>query len=373
MNYNSFLDAWFGNGWFSYGIPFLVYIVTIVIVLSRSKGKEKKKKSIGRKMLTVCYYLIPFLILALNGEINPLLLGYGKPVMIKEIRYQDGKLVVLDYIRTSGGKTSSGQKCYRIHILDSETGEKKRRFKVGTGARLFKVHSDMVAISNYDNVSYYSVTTGKREKLYSKKTLPKLFPELSSGVDNLNTNADTETMEINTLDGNKWTLFTYTNKLIKGRPEVSREQAYVPTNKFRIDGDRIKLDDTESGTTFIRINTDESDHKYWIYNGEDLITYKDQFFLDGVPVSVNAIDSSFVILHYETVKKEKFILSCFTLNGSQKLWEIKQSQLNPTSKLKGEKVHLVTNGKGGKLFFTIAKEVFAISAKDGKVIWRQKL
>jgi outer membrane protein assembly factor BamB len=373
MNYNSFLDAWFGNGWFSYGIPFLIYLITIVIVLSRSKGKEKKKKSIGRKILTVCYYLIPFLILALNGEINPLLLGYGKPVMIKEIRYQDGKLVVLDYIRTSGGKTSSGQKCYRIHILDSETGEKKRRFKVGTGARLFKVHSDLVAISNYENVSYYSVTTGKREKVFSKKTLPKLFPELSSGVDNFNPNSDTETIEINTLDGNKWTLFTYTNKLIKGRPEVSREQAYVPTNEFYIDDGRIKLDDEESGTSLVRMDTDDSDHKYYVYDDEDSVMYKDHFFLDAYLVSVSNADSSFVILHYETVKKERFILSCFKLNGSRKLWEIKQSQLNPTSKLKGEKVHLVTDGKGGKLFFTISKEVFAISAKDGKVVWRQKL
>ena len=69
-------------------------------------------------------------------------------------------------------------------------------------------------------------------------------------------------------------------------------------------------------------------------------------------LAINQKDSSFLILHFETTKKEKFILSCMNINGKNVLWEIKQATLNPTFKFKKDiKPNFEFDPQNGILYF----------------------
>lgn len=299
-------------------------------------------------------------------------LGYGKPRGIVELKSDNEKLYVFDYILTAGSRSSKGQKTYRIHVLNAKTGEKLRRFLTGNYSDFAHSHGDSLALSFSDRVTYYSTKTGKVLVTYSKETLPKLFTELNSGINNYRWDGDSKKIVIQTITGDNWALNIKNNKLM---PVVKEEYRplYSPSNKLYIDRDDIMLDDKAGGSYYLRMNSkDANSRQKYIFNKEkDSLLYKDSYFLDGSIVAINNENKSFIILHYETLTYEKMILTCISLTGKNKLWEIKQSDLNSTYKYrKNQTVKLDYNDQEKLLFFNIGIDQYALNVKDGKLVWK---
>ncbi len=378
MNYNPFLDTWFGNPWLCWGAAFLIYILGIVLFTTILKPKKtQKKKQKKNRILTALVYIIPMLIFFTNGDFNPIFFGYGSPVGISEVCYVDGKLYVVDYLRTFGGKTSKGTSYYRIHVIDPATGAKQRRFEICAGATFLGVYGDTIAVSHYSkDVTYYSASTGNIIHRYSKTTLAKSFPEFSSGVENFRWDGDGCTINVTTLDGNSWVLYPIT-KIVRPDTGDVASPVYQPTGRFYIDGNGIKIDNTNDkyGSDYLSIESkDGNSHKRYIYDSNDSIRLKEICFLDGYPVAVSEKDSCFVIMHYETTKNQRFILTGISFDGKNKRWQIKQSDLNPNYNFRYTKdIKIDFDQPNGRIFFAIRKEIFAVSMKDGKLLWRLKL
>ncbi len=370
MSYNSFLDAYFSSQWFGYGIPVLLMIILIVF---GKKIYRRKEYTLWMRAINIG---IPFLLIMVSALVNPIYWGYGRPVAIDDIRIANGKLFILDHIMTAGSRYDSGDPCSRIHILDPETGEKKVRFPVGYDGDFIGVHGDSLGISRYNDVAYFSIENGHLFTLYNRETLPKLFSQLSSGVDNFGWGDGRNIMEVTSLDGNNWNIYTQTGKIFPANVDVDvPKKKHVPSNKLYLHDNSIMVDDQPINSELLEVEgKNGNQYQKYICNNRDSILNDKLVFLCGQTVGINQKDSTFFILHYETLKKEKFILTCVSLDGKRKLWEIKQSTFNPTyiyHDYYSPRVN--TDEHRGKLFFSIDKEVFAINMKDGQLLWRTKL
>lgn len=371
MTYNSFLDTYFSSKWFGYGVPGLIIIV--LAIFKKRLYDEKKNKFVW--MAT--FYALPFLLAITYALINPIYWGWGNSLEVDQIKFEQGKLYVLDYTLSGGGRNTEAEQCERLHVLDVNNGAKQIRFRVGDQGEFVGVHGDSVCIARYNDVAYFSNATGHLFAVYDRETLPKYFPQLAAGVDNYIWGDGRGVMEINALDGTNWNLYTATGTLVsddKQKKDGPREE-YVPTHLLSIHEREIRIDDGPGATTFLELDgVNENQHKRFIKNRNDSILNPDLFFLDGMPFGLDVKDSCFFVLHYETLKKEKFLISCISLDGKRLLWQIKQSELNSTYKFP-EPVLPTTEADEAnhRIFFNVGTEIFAANMKDGKILWRTKL
>ncbi len=367
MSYNQLLDSWFDYPLISYGIPLLIFVLMVVFRDKLSQGKEYSWSIVN------AYYAIPVLMIFTVAIFNPMYLGFGSPVGVAEVRYENGELYVLDYIGTAGSRYASGEPCYRIHVLDPSTGSKKIRFRVGYDAQLIGVRSDTIAVAHYGDVGYYSTKTGKLLVTYSTETLPKLFSQLSSGVDRFMWGDGRNIMEVSSLDGKEWNLYTKTRQLVPVRKDSEKEN-YIPTGRLFIKENDILKDNRPFGSDFIEMTgKDGTPNLKYIFNAGDSLLNAELIFLDGHPVALSNKEQSFLILHYETLKKEKSILTSMSFTGA-KLWELKQSELYPFFNFRTDEGPCIGNDSNSDAaFFNLGGDVFSVRMKDGKILWRQKL
>jgi hypothetical protein len=371
MTYNSFLDTYFSSKWFGYGVPLLVMIILIVF---GKKIYRQKEYTFGMRIINT---LIPFALAMISAMINPIYWGYGKPEAVDKISFMNGKLYVQDFIASYGTRYASGDAYSRIHILDPETGTKKIRFLVGNDADLKGLHGDSLCVTRYDNAAYFSIKDGHQFVEYNRETLPKLFPELSSGVDNFMWGDYRSVMEISALNGTNWNLYLKSGTIYSTdkKKNDNENHPYIGTNEISIHEREIRIDDQPGDDVLLKLDgQNENQHKLYIMNKQDSILNPDLFFLDGRPVVLDLKDSCFFILHYETLEKKKFLITCMSMDGKRKIWEMKQQDYNANFDCSEYSLPQVgSDEKSGKLFFSIDKEIFAVNMKDGKLLWRTKL
>lgn len=369
MSYNSFLDTYFSSLWFGYGLPFALLLFLVVFW---KKIYRQKEYTLWMRGINIG---IPFVLIMLSALINPIYWGYGHPRAIDDIRIMNGKLIVKDFIMSYGSRYSSGDAYSRLHLLNPGTGEKNIRFPVGNYARLIGIHGDSICVSRYNDAAYFSIKSGHCFVVYNTETLPKLFPQLSSGINNFMWGDDRRIMEISAMDGTNWNLYTPTGQIVSTDKKDTDNKEYTPTNKISIHQNEIRIDNGPGANVLLKLHGENGNqHKLFVSDRHDSIINEDMFFLDGKLAGLSIKDSCFFILHFESLKKERFILSCVSLNGRTKLWELKQTAFNPTFIYPEDySPTIYTDPETGKLFFSIDTEVFAVQLKNGNLLWRKKL
>jgi hypothetical protein len=387
MNYSPLLDSYFSNPFLFVGIPAILFFGCIILGM---RSMDKKRKALGadakkqtrtkkekRKSGFYTFLLVafPIAMMMLHGDFNQSWLGYGKSKRNTDIKYINGKLYVVDYLRTMGGKTSSGIRYYRLHIVDPVTGKKERRILVGPGAELEFVVGDLAFVSHYADLWCFNTKTGKRTDKFNKKTLPGMFTQLASGLDNFSFSSSTRMITAEGKDGMTWYIDPVTRSIVDSLPKSPK---YAANDSLFLDNGDLVINSDYSGDDYIDVESKYSSNKgkrEQIYDRNDSLMYKNESFIDGSIPAFSLTDSSFIVLHYETTEDLKFILSCYKMNGSKKLWEIKQNDLHPDFKFKSykERPHFTTDVNGEKLFFGIGGEIFCVDMKDGKVIWKTQL
>jgi hypothetical protein len=254
------------------------------------------------------------------------------------------------------------------------TGEKQFRFSVGTEANLIGIHGDSLGVSRYGDVAYYSVETGDRFVVYDKESLPGLFPELSSGIDSYMWGDGRNIMEITTLDGNQWNLYTATGKLVPGNVKRS-DGPYLPTMKIYLKNDEVRIDDRPGETRLLQLDgEDGNQHQLYLCDENYARVNASEMFLDGKLAGLSVEDSCVFVISYESLKKERFKLSCMSLNGKVKRWEVRQVQFNDSYLYREPyEPRLACDADAGLVWVSIDEEVIGMNIKDGKVVWRMGL
>ena len=368
MSYNAILDGYFSTYWISLGVPVLLFILYFIFRHKIRKGKE----GTFREQVIVWGGLFVFIMLA--GLMNPMWLGFGRADGINEIRYINGDLYVVDYLMTMGSEGEAGTPCSRIHVVDPATGEKRLRFQIGENADLINVHGDTVVVQGYNDATLFSRTTGKELAHYSQETLPEYFPELSSGVNNLMWGNNNSMMEITANNGKSYDLLLDKGVLYAANPSHTYEE-YMPSGQLFIDEREVKIDNERWGTRVFALDGENGNQNLLYMTGRNDSVLNDQLtFLDGRPVAINTSDSTCVILHYETLEKKSFILTCVSLDGKRVLWEIHQSEFNTTYEFNDEdKPQTAYNDQTKTFCFGIESIVYCVNVRDGKLLWQTEL
>ena len=365
MTYNPVLD-WIFSSW-SIGLGILFLYVLIVYLVRRFFFPN-----IGNLWSSaILYFLIPFLWIMALGEVIPRALGYGRPAAITRLVILDNKLFVTDYIRTSGSKATFGDYIYRMHVIDPKTGNKKVRFLLGGTGHIVGVKGDSLVLSYNNAVVFFSATTGKEQLEWTKETLPKIFQQLSSGINEMAVDRDRKEIKITSQDGNKWRLSIVDNSLI---PDVrNSEDVYHPTNNIKLDKYGIFLDNKKYGLKLVGLcEKPDNEHQKYLCGHKDVTLNSQEIFLDGKIIAVSPKDSCFLVMHYETIAHLKFIFTCMSLDGRKKLWETRQSTLLPSvNNDEPLEVNSCVDHDDGILLISIKREIIALQLKDGAIIWRE--
>jgi outer membrane protein assembly factor BamB len=366
MNYNPILDGFYSTPWIYYG---LLFVYLAIVISFKKRLFPHPERWIGQ---AIFIYAIPILWLLTNSMFNPAFLGYGRPDAIAKVTAVDGKLYVIDYLLTGGGKSHTPIHCYRMHIIDATTGEKKRRFMLesGLGGGINFVHGDTIAYTNPGKVTFYSCTSGGVLNTWSEKTLPKLFPQLASGVKNVEYRPAKNVMELSSLDGNKWSLNIRDNSIAPYNEQWNDD--YKPTGRIYIDDGKIVIDNQRFGSTLVTFCTVKgTDHKSVLCH-RDSVLNGHITFLYGTIVALSVKDSCFVVRDYDNLNRIGADFTCMSLDGKRKLWELRESAVRPNDpKDQPVKESSCIDTQDGIFFASIANEVFAIRMNDGKILWRQ--
>jgi hypothetical protein len=338
------------------------------------------RKKIAKKKDNQAWFSIIFIGIALIWSltyllINPILIGYGNPLGIDGMVSSHGKLYVVDYLASGGSRYSDPEACSRIHILDAATGTKILRFPAHEHGELTGVKGDSLIFHYYYDTGIFSASTGKLISKWNNKTLPKIFPELASGIDHVMIERSAMILELTTLDGNHWNLSLRTGNLWAAK-QNNEHGKYIPTNRLYLNNDNeLKIDDQPGGKILLKIDgsTDSQEIRY-LKTDNGTVVNEDLKFIMGSFIAFSPQQKCFAVMSYETTKEIGFILTGVTLDGKTKLWELRQSELRPNDDRQYQLPTAFTfDNKTDILYFGMKDEVMALEISTGKILWRQKL
>lgn len=368
MSFNTALDAFFSNWFINLGS---LAVVMMLLYYIRSKFISFRKVIIFTNILypvIVFFWVFTFLLL------NALFLGYGHPKGVTGVIMSENRLFVVDFLLGGGSRATSPTKYARIHILEPETGKKILRFSTGEAGELTGIKGDSLIFYGEDLLKIYSSSNGKLIGKLGRKKLPEVFPELSAGIDNVMVSRSDKVLELKTFDGKRYNLSLETASLY---PVVKSDRNYEKSKGkviFIHNEKEIKTNAGPGGTVLLTLSGDGANQEISYIKEKNGNKVKDNEFLMGKFIAVSEKESCFVVLSYETTKKTGLILTCFSLDGKEKLWELKKDSL----KVEDEPEYPLTteyayDDNSGKLFFAMKDEIISLNIKTGDIIWRQIL
>jgi hypothetical protein len=106
----------------------------------------------------------------------------------------------------------------------------------------------------------------------------------------------------------------------------------------------------------------------------DSVTNPNLKFLLGEFIALSEPQQCLVVLSYATTDKTGFLLTGVSLDGRQKLWELRQSALRPQDAATDALTYAwACDQAQGVLYFGMRDEVMAITMASGKQLWRVAL
>lgn len=369
MNYNSFLDLYFSTYAISMGLPIGLVILYHVF---RRKLRKDKEYTFTERNISIG---VTFVMIMIPGLVNPSMWGYGKPDGVKEIHFQNGKLIVIDYIMSLGSETDDGDPYGRIHVVNPETGEKLRRFVAGVGAEFVGITGDTLIVTRYSEAGLYSLTTGAELAVYSAATLPDYFQELSSGVNNIMWGDGSTVMEITANNGKQYDLMLKTCKLLPASIDHSHDAAYQPTRKLYATDDEIKRDDVVWGSIVLQLDGNNGNqYELYLKNSDDSVLNAQTPFLNGEFAGVSERDSSVIILSYETLENRQYVLTSVSLDGKTVNWQIHQRQYDSKYQYSDYvKPAVKFDPETNTVCFAVGTVVYCVDGATSNLLWQTSL
>lgn len=364
MNYNSALDTFFSSEYLSFGT--LIGLIVVGFIFRKPLYVNRERKVLFGGL----YFLLALLGFFTIILINPIFWGYGKAIGVTAAELKNGKLYVMDYRLSTGGENEDPDSHYRFQFLDPATGKKEFRFLAGSNLELMLITEQSIICRQLGEIVFYSVEDGKETERWNEETLPKIFPELKSGIDNFSPfihSKNFPTVEVSTRDGQKWELHLANHNVVGEKPLPP--YGLIP-GPWKVEENEISKSDKYR----LLLRSESSGEKRkQLFLPDDNLANKDLFFIEGKFVECSPKDSTVVILHYETTDKLHFLLTGISSDGKQKRWEIKQTELRHEQNEYPLEVCNTTDPAKGILYFFLQDVAVAIDMHDGKILWRTEL
>lgn len=368
MSYNTLLDAFFSYWYFNFGI---LAVVMILLYFIRYRFITSGKALL---VTNVLYPLIMFIWIFTFLLLNAMYLGYGLPKGVTGVFISENKLYVVDFLLGGGSRATSPTKYARIHRLDPATGKKVLRFSIGERGELTGIKEDSLIFYGEDLLKIFSSSNGKLIGKLSRKTLPDIFPELSSGIDNVMISNSDKMLELRTLDGKKFNLSMKTASIYPVQKNLENNEK-SKDNKLYINNEKeLKTNVGPGGTVLLSLDGEDGNQETKYIKGKNGLKFNENKFLMGKIIALSERQNCFVVLSYETTKKTGLILSCISLDGREKLWELRKDSLKVEEDSDDPLTTESTlDSDSEKLYFAMKDEIISLDIKTGDILWRQKL
>lgn len=283
----------------------------------------------------------------------------------------NGKEICLIEMHYQGDGDAGEYEVYRLYVLDLKTGERNSRTSVESQELLCVTQNTAIFFERTSAVAY-DLNSGDNVREWSKEKGFENFPELQSGISDLNRHTasyqfkNEAWLTITAKNGHQYCYNLLTDELL---------EIQYPPNKSE---GPIVFDENEVS----RRSTHQS--KEWYFNFEDKTGEIKQLvyhstdnsrkilegeYLNPKMIAVYPDQKLFIIQHFTTVENTSAIFTAVTFEQQIK-WRITQSDLQTSDKFSDQPLPGISFPINDQLVTTFGGLVILLNAADGSVVWK---
>ena len=289
-------------------------------------------------------------------------LSNGKQICLVEEHYQsDGD--------------AGGSDVWRLYVLDLETGKRIYRMMVDSPEIMY-VSEKGVVFFLWNYAVEYNLTDGSMTREWSKEKGFEKFPELRSGIQDLNrhsawnTNSNSGYLSITAKDGHKYCFDFATEELIETEYLNEPEKVHYRYDEYGV----YYKEPGGYGDLFsyrFKDKTGEIDELvYEKYPNEDLV-FDGEFLYPSV-VGLNAESGYFLVKHFTTLEKINAVLTAVNFDLSVK-WSVEQFELGVIDEyLENPEIGQCISVNNNYVV-TYGGFIVYLNGETGEVIWKTRL
>ncbi|MCP4132511.1 MAG: hypothetical protein GY754_16175 [bacterium] len=374
---NAILDYIFLNAWI------LVIGVFITIPAGIVLGKRTwLRNKIKDRILRGAFFALPALF-AVPGILNPIYLGYGYARDFRKASLSGKYLCLLDF-HYFGGHDDDFVERVRLHVIDPETGLRKNRIILGSGAQLLDHQNNLYLYKLDHKFILMDLQKGDSTTRWSNETLPGQFLELSVGIEKARHNTHDRVIDIQAKNGKHYVLKPFENKLLpygslnrENIPHAHIRPSLVGTLNFtayKLSNDAVeKKVSNRYSKTILRL-TGSSNGIKQLSDANRRVIPKGDNFLQGMFLEISEELQRAIMVSFKTTDRNFFYLTCVDFNGTI-LWQINQEQFpstgDPIEPKRGSLAFAVIHGN--TVIFNSGGNVYCVKIKNGRLLWKTRL
>lgn len=279
----------------------------------------------------------------------------------------DNKLCLIEEHMDSDGEIS--YEAHRLYVIDLKTGKREYRMNIDS-PEILCVKENSVVLFERSCAVEYDLNEGKKLREWTKEKGFEKFPELASGIQDLNrqslasTHINSAYLTLTAMNGYKYCYDLMTEELT--------QIDYLPRHDetgwmFSEYGVYLKEKyNTKLSYNFVA-KTGEIDQLKFD-NGKDSTAIYDGTFLDPGVVALFENEEFFVVRHYETLANKTAIFTAINFDLSKK-WEINQNQLELNKDYGNEAILGVCFANQQQFIATFGGNVVCFNSNDGSILW----
>ncbi|MBN1409262.1 MAG: hypothetical protein JW969_00360 [Spirochaetales bacterium] len=349
------LDSIFSSGWLVFFC--ILFLIGFAVVPFTIKPFRKKPLN---TVLRISFLFISFSIFVL-GSLNSCIWGYKFVNKVSDMRMSDNFLCIIDQ-PTGMEDDIEGM---RLHVLDPDTGKRFYRHVMEMYSVIYGLDGDrLLSGVGSDRFFVFELGKGRIVTCLNPETLPEMFPEeLGMGIAVMSIDPSIPVITATSKVGYTYYVKPFSLEITTEKPEYHVKGIVwysISTHIYRGENYFIKV-----------IDSDSSGYLKQMMNVKTGTKTKFTYLVPKI-VAVFDAASAFLVLHYETTDKIRFILTCLDFDMKVK-WRITQRELNAIDAFTEKPTFNTCITWKDQCIFNAGGFLFSVNQRTGNIKWESRL
>ena len=282
----------------------------------------------------------------------------------------NGKEICLIEMHYQGDGDAGHYEVYRLYVLDLNTGERLSRTSVESQELLCV--TDMAVFFERTGAVAYDLKSGEKVKEWSKEKGFENFPELQSGISELNRQSasyqfkNEAWLTLTAKNGHQYCYNLLTDELLEIQYPPNNSEGPIVFDEYEVS----RQSTHQSKEWYFNFKEKTGEIKQLVYhtknNTEKILEGE---YLNPKMVAVYPDQKLFIIQHFTTVENTSAIYTAVTFDQQIK-WRITQSELQTSDKFSDQPLPGISFPINDQLIATFGGLVVLLNAADGSAVWK---
>jgi hypothetical protein len=283
----------------------------------------------------------------------------------------NGKEICLIEMHFQGDGDAGNYEVYRLYVLDLKTGERISRTSVESQELLCVTDNTAIFFERTGAVAY-DLKSGEKVKEWSKEKGFENFPELHSGISELNRQSasyqfkNEAWLTITAKNGHQYCYNLLTDELLEIQYPPNNSESPIVFDEYEVSLQSIH----QSKEWYFDFKEKTGEIKQLVYhtknNTEKILEGE---YLNPKMVAVYPDQKLFIIQHFTTVENTSAIFTAITFDQKTK-WRVAQNELGTADKFSAQPLPGISFPINDQLIATFGGLVVLLNAADGSVVWK---